>query len=144
MPTPHEQLQLTPSQEQRLLHMLGIRPDKWPTLYRNGYSTGAADNPDLMALVEMGLVVEHQPFAERLGASRRFSATQEGKAVAIRAWQRIRLSPAQMRYRIWLEIRDLSPEVSFRDFLTNAEWASARLEANGPSLEELEAIARRK
>ena len=135
---------LSASQERKLMHMLGLRPDKRPTLYRNGYVTGAANDPDLTALVEMGLVIEHPPFAQRMGASRRFSATQRGKAVALRVWHRKRLRPAQMRYSMWLAIRELRPEVSFRDFLINAEWASARLEANGPSPEELNVMIRRK
>lgn len=121
-----ERLTLTEQQEDNLRHMLGInRPEqRAPQAYRDY----AAVNPGDVEWVEL----------ERLGMVERYSShgsyhwyrtTPAGRAAAFASHRKIRFSRSTRRYLKFLDLGDCFPGLTFREFLTAAEFAEARASA---------------
>lgn len=119
---------MSPTDEQlRILrHMLGIdRPEeKDPTPYRN-YYCASREAAALQELAELGLV-------EKFATGRHYDwyrCTELGKAAALASHRRIRLPKSARLYRRFLRLRDVLPGLTFREFLTCADYAEVRHDA---------------
>jgi len=104
---------VNPSQADILLHTLS-----GPA--RNHYVTDGND-PDIVALVAQGLMVEVKPPGFLPAGDRVFMATDAGKVEADRERFRRRLAApkltvGQQRYRAWLRVSDVW-RVTFGEFL---------------------------
>jgi hypothetical protein len=99
-----------------LRHMLGIdRPDmEKPVPYRDYYCANPGD-PTMVELARVGAV---ELYATRRGYEW-YRCTEQGRAAGIASHKTIRYSPAKMRYRRYLDIKDCRPDLTFREFLTN-------------------------
>ena len=100
-----------------LLHILGL-DERHADSYRNHYVTGAAVDVEVVALIELGLVVETDAPAFLPAGDRTFCATARGRSVAL-AERRRRYPPpsrSHARYARWLNVADCWP-ISFGDFL---------------------------
>lgn len=102
-----------------LQHSLGVDRFGQGKQYRNHFVTGegSLDHPDCMALVGMGYMTRRQGSA-LTGEMDVFFVTDAGKAAV--AEQSPKLTPAQKRYRAWL---DADCGLSF------IEYCKARAEA---------------
>lgn len=116
-------VQLNDEQLRILRHMLGIDVDDTPnpSEYRDYYCANR-DDPVLCGMAGLGVV-------ERYASDHHYDwyrTTGVGKAVA-RASQRAMLLPKPKRiYLRWLSISDVRPDLTFRDFLTQPEYAETR------------------
>lgn len=109
-----------------LRHMLGIddarKRDAKP--YRNHYCANAGD-PNLVSLVQRGLVVLSRPPSKAIPYET-YVATEDGIAIATSSARR-RAWPRKRRvYDRYLDVKDVCPDLSFREFLTSAEFAETR------------------
>ncbi|WP_018875257.1 hypothetical protein [Thioalkalivibrio sp. ALJ8] len=109
-----------------LHHALGISDPAYPDLepYRNHFMAGPghSDMPGLERLEDEGLMVRStHPLA---GGVWVFSATEEGRRIALET--RPRLPKSKLRYRRYLNVRDIDPDLTFREFLSNPEFAHCR------------------
>lgn len=110
-----------------LHHALGIsdpmRPDRVP--YRNHFVVGPghADMPSLERLEEAGLMVRKR-HALLNGGDRVFTVTEAGKALALQT--RPRALKAKIRYGRFLRIKEVLPDLTFREFLTTPQFANDR------------------
>lgn len=119
-------MELTTEQLDTLRHMLGIN-DPWhaePKPYRDYYCA----NPGDAALHEL----------QRLGAVELYSThdryewfrtTPSGKAAALASYASIRKTKGARVYAKFLDMRDVWPDLTFREFITRPMFAEARLAA---------------
>lgn len=122
-------MNLTKEQLRILRHMLGI-DNPWvakPEPTRDYYCA----NPGYQEIIEL----------ERLGAVtcyRRadshtkydwYCCTDEGRAAAFASHKIIRYSKAKRVYRKYLELKDCLPDLTFKLFLTDAEFSETRRSA---------------
>lgn len=109
-----------------LRHMLGIDvvDRRAPKEYRNYYCATPGD-PLLLELLDAGMVIMYR----KCDQYEWFTATEAGK-VAARASQQAQLKPKAARvYSRFLSVKECLPDMTFRDFLTNPDFADARREA---------------
>jgi hypothetical protein len=121
--TPEEIMNLTDEHLRLLRHMLGInKPEvRSPTPYRDYYCANRGD-PDLQALADLGAVRRYRQCDDYDW----YTTTEAGRAAAIASHRRIRLPKRKRVYAVYLDIRDVRPDLSFREFLTSPDYASAR------------------
>lgn len=119
-------LDLSPEQLDTLRHMLGINTpdDREPKPYRDYYCANR-DDPKLKALANAGAV--------RLYSQRDsydwYCCTDAGRVAAMRSHRTIRRTKGQRIYSRFLDVSDCCPDLTFRQFLTDAEFAQIRREA---------------
>jgi hypothetical protein len=96
-----------------LRHSLGLNYGREP--YRNHFVTGegSTDYPHCKALVEAGLMTRQKGGA-LTGGDDVFFVTDAGKQIALASLQK--LTPAQKRYRDWLDVSDATGE-SFGQYI---------------------------
>lgn len=108
-----------------LRHMLGIDDArKLPKPYRNHYCANAGD-PNLVSLAQRGLVVLSRPPSKSIPYET-YIATEAGIASATSSARR-RAWPRKRRvYDRYLDVKDVCPDLTFRDFLVDPEFAEIR------------------
>jgi len=114
---------LTPEQIHILQHSLGLskRHDK---PYRNYYAvyTGSRDViQDLESLVEKGLMANGGKSPVNADMIY-FYVTEKGRQVAIENLPGDKRSPGQKRYERFLNLKDVCPDLTFKQFLTDKRW----------------------
>ena len=119
-------MKLTDEQLQTLRHMLGIdKPDeRAPEPYRDYYCASRGD-VYLAELARIGAVrlyrqCEHYDW---------YTTTDAGRAAAIASHRKIRLRKSARVYSRYLDIADVHADLTFREFLTSPDYASARAAA---------------
>jgi hypothetical protein len=121
---------LTAGQLDTLRHMLGINTpnDRAPNPYRNYYAANPGDT-EMAALAALGMVEcylfktsDHFPGP----CYDYFRCTEAGQLAAMRSHRTIRRSRASRRYSRFLDIRDVYPDLTFSEFLTDDRFAEAR------------------
>jgi hypothetical protein len=109
-------MDLNPEQLRVLRHMLGI--DKpWedsPKPYRNYYCASSCD-PTMSELARIGAVQLYDARSD----CEWYTCTDAGRAAAIASFKTIQYSASKRRYRLFLDIRECCPDLTFREFLTN-------------------------
>lgn len=124
----HESKLVSPEHAEILRHMLGIK-DKFdevnPKPYRDYYCADPA-NPTLLAMERLGLV-------ERYGARDTqyhwYRTTEAGRTAAFES-HRAGLWPKSKRiYRRFLDVADVCPDLTFKEFLTHPRFAETRQSA---------------
>jgi len=118
---------LTPEQIHILQHSLGLskRHDK---PYRNYYAVYAGSGDairDLESLVEKGLMGNGGKSPVNADMIY-FYVTEKGRLVAIENLPEDKLSPGQKRYERFLDLKDVCPDLTFRQFLTDKRWEEYR------------------
>jgi len=105
-----------------LRHMLGIdRPDVMnPKPYRDYYCA----NPGDQALHELARLGAVRLYDTR-GGYEWFTCTEVGRAAAIASHRIIRYSRGAMRYSRFLDMREVCPDLTFRQFLTDPQYREA-------------------
>jgi hypothetical protein len=109
-----------------LRHMLGIdRPDvRQPDAYRDYYCADPGDGT-LLEMERLGLV---ERYSER-GGYVWYRCTASGRAAAWASHKAIMLPKAKRVYLRYLSVSDAFPDLTFKEFLTAAQFAQARREA---------------
>lgn len=109
-----------------LRYMLGINtPDaRRPRPYRDYYCAGKGDE-NLRELQRLGAVAlyrtdDHYEW---------YTTTPSGRAAAMASHRAIRNSKAKRVYRRFLDIREVCPDLTFREFITNHQFADVRRDA---------------
>ncbi|MBW2342528.1 MAG: hypothetical protein JRF53_00685 [Deltaproteobacteria bacterium] len=118
-------MNLTEEQLYTLRHMLGINKpnDRIPRPYRNY----AAVNPGDQKFAEMERLGAVERYEARAGSDYDyFQCTAAGKLAAIRSHRTIRKAKPQRRYSRFLDLCDAIPELTFKEFLTEPEFADIR------------------
>lgn len=117
---------LTDEQLRTLRHMLGIDdPDMAnPKPYRNYYCANPG-NLELHALADAGYVTLYSTH----GSYEWFACTTKGRDAAIASHVRIRNSKSKRIYSKFLDIRDVWPDLTFKQFLTSPDFADTRRKA---------------
>lgn len=105
-----------------LRHMLGIdgAMEDNPKPYRNYYCANPGD-PEMAELERAGMVTRYCSD----NTYDWYTCTKAGVAAAIHSHQvRMRRRPTkkQARYRKYLRLKDVLPDLTFRDFLVNPEY----------------------
>lgn len=120
---------LTEQQLDMLRHMLGINTPEHrvPTPYRNY----AAVSPGDRLFVEMEALGVVELYRRASGPTEYdyYRCTEAGRLAAMRSHRTIRLPKSKRVYIKFLGIRDAWCELTFREFLTNPEFAQTRREA---------------
>lgn len=113
-----------------LRHMLGINdPSKpSPEPYRN-YAAVERGDPLMARLVTLGLVQRYACAASELGGLHYYCCTSAGIAVAKTSFWRRRWTKPKRIYRRFLEVSNCDPDLSFKRFLTDPEFADIRKRA---------------
>ena len=111
-----------------LLHSLGLRDPMIEESYRNYFVAGPGHD-DLLRLLDLcwkGLMKEHPgPGPGFLNKDDRFfRATPLGIAVALK--HRPKITRAQCRYLRFLSVAEAWPDLTFREFLIQPEFAQYR------------------
>ncbi len=78
------------------------------------------------------LSITYETIIPALGLSQQYCwyrCTELGKSAALASHRRIRLPKPKRLYRRFLKLGDVFPELSFREFLTSAEYAEVRHDA---------------
>ncbi len=102
-----------------LQHALGVDEHGQGDQYRSHFVTGAGsdDHPTCLALVEQRLMTRRDGASLPFGGNDLFHVTELGRAyVADHSPPPPKLTRAQMRYRAWLNISDVTGE-TFLEFL---------------------------
>jgi hypothetical protein len=123
MPT----LNLSEAQLDILRHMLGVNDlnGKAPAPYRNYYCACPGDK-QLHELQGLGAVEMYHRTAKGAGGDYEwFRCTDAGSAAALASCPKP-LTGAKKRYRAFLEISDVYPDLTFREFLTHPHFAERR------------------
>ena len=120
----------TPEQIATLRHMLGLTDDTQRKLvsYRNHYATEKGDE-HIAAMVEAGLVESVDFGAELAGGLEIYITTAKGRSIADANVRKTRRSKGARLYARFLDISDVRPRLTFREFLTSPEYAQTRREA---------------
>lgn len=119
-------MSFTAEQLDTLRHMLGINTpdDRVPKPYRNYYCANR-DDPELRLLADLGAVRLYSQH----GNYDWYCCTDEGRAAAMRSHRTIRRTKAQRIYSKFLDVRDCCPDVTFKQFLTEPDFAETRRNA---------------
>ena len=114
-----------------LRHSLGIGEDGRGKPYRNHFCTGpgSKDWDDCRILSAVGMMLDKGPM-KLVGGDHCFVVTDEGRKSAVNSEPLPKPSKAKRRYLYWLEVRDVWPDATFKDFLTRPEFADSRERAN--------------
>lgn len=117
---------LRPDQSRILLHMLGItNPSvREPRPHRDYYCATAHDEP-LRELRRLGMV---ELYSERDGY-RWYRTTTAGRDAALASFRAMRWPKRKRMYARFLDIRDALPDLTFREFITSAQFADTRRQA---------------
>ena len=112
-----------------LLHMLGLdakRRDPW----RNLYVTGP-DDAKMLALADAGLVYRAVTPGFCARGDVVYMATERGKSVAIAENARVNPPPSRSRARYlrWLDVSDVCPDLTFREYLMRKMYEDSYWEA---------------
>lgn len=109
-----------------LRHMLGINDPakRRPEPYRN-YAAVEPGNPRFLAMEAAGLVERYKQ-AGPVSPYDYYRCTETGRLAAMRSFRGIQYNPKRRRYLAFLDLRDCRPDVTFREFLTESEYAEAR------------------
>jgi hypothetical protein len=119
--------ELTRQELHILRHSLGLDDTGRGSQYRNSYVLGP-DCPSFATLKYLearGLMTDHGPRAV-FGGMHGFTVTPAGRAIAATPDRLPRKERGRRIYRFWLSISDCFPDSTFRDFLTEPEFAGAR------------------
>jgi len=121
--------ELTAAQLHTLRHMLGITDlsQREPRPYRN-YAATVPGDPEYTELERLGMVCEYIPTALS-GSYRWMKCTQAGREAAIKDFYKNRESKSKRVYVRFLEIHDVMPDLTFKEFLTNPDFKEARKQA---------------
>lgn len=119
-------IEMTPAQLDTLRHMLGINTpnDRVPRPYRN-YAAVPPGDSEFAALQEANVVEIYK----RTPTYDWYRCTAVGQEIAVRSHLGIRRSSGQRRYSAYIRLRDLFPDLTFREFLVDPRWDRARREA---------------
>lgn len=119
-------MKLTDEQLRILRHMLGIDlpREREPEPYRDYYCASRGD-AELAELARLGAVrlfrqCEHYDW---------YCTTETGRAAAIASHRRIRYPKPRRVYCKFLQVSDAFPDLTFREFLTNPDFAETRAKA---------------
>jgi len=112
----------TAEQLRILRHMLGINTpnDAKPKPYRDYYCAPSGDKA-LLELAEMGLVEMYRQDRQDW-----YTTTRKGRKLAMDSHASIRKTKAQRVYSTFLNVRDAFPDLTFRDFITEPQFADTR------------------
>ncbi|MFA7483903.1 MAG: hypothetical protein WC314_25640 [Vulcanimicrobiota bacterium] len=119
-------MELNEAQLHTLRHMLGINTpyDKIPRPYRN-YAAVEPSDPEFIELAKLGAVEVYR----RSEVYLYYRCTDQGRAAALRSHRKIRRTKAQRVYGKFLDLCDVFPDMTFKDFLTSPYFDRARKEA---------------
>ena len=107
---------MNPEQLQILQHSLGVDQYGHGQQYRNHFCAGGADEAICRELVAMGYMRRH-PTMGWLPCFD-YSVTEEGKAAMRKESPKPpKLTAGQKRYREWLRVSDVFPDMTFGDWL---------------------------
>ena len=123
-------MNLTEEQLRILRHMLGITdPFKRPVPYRDYYCANPGDEV-LHELARLGAVKMYRRTTEAQGGDYEwFTCTPEGRAAAIADHRANRPSKSKRVYSAFLEVSDCFADLTFKQFLTDPEFAETRRRA---------------
>lgn len=120
---------LTEDQVSMLMHMLGLDTQHFsdPDCYRNyaAVEAGTKTHKMFQSMEEQG-IVEHTSHPDEVYDYHFYRATEEGKALALKLYQKNLGTRAERRYRRFLNLQDVRPELTFKEFLTGDYWREAR------------------
>lgn len=118
---------MNPRHLDMLRHMLGINDPSVgrPKPYRN-YAAVTPGDPLFIELVALGAVERYRVAGQGGSDYDFFCCTEAGKAAALASNRTRRWSKPRRRYDRFLDLRDVFPDMTFRDFLTAPEFAEAR------------------
>jgi hypothetical protein len=118
--------ELNKKQLSTLRHMLGINDPtvKIPTPWRN-YAAVSPDDKEFKELHSLGLV----KFDGHHGSYDYYSCTELGRLFAVKSHKDIRYKKSRRVYIKYLSVADANPDLTFKEFLTDPEFAKYRHEA---------------
>lgn len=116
----------TDSQLDTLRHMLGINTpyDKEPQPYRN-YAAVPPGAAEFAKLEGLGAVEKYASPSDAFPYDL-YRCTEAGKLAAMKSHKEIRKTAGARRYRAYLGLSDLCPDLTFKEFLTSSEFADER------------------
>lgn len=119
-------LRLSDAQLDTLRHMLGINTphDRQPKPYRDYYCANR-DDPELHELARIGAVRLYSQH----GNYDWYCTTDVGRAAAMRSHRTIRETKAGRVYSKFLDVSDCYPDLTFKQFITDPQFAKTRREA---------------
>lgn len=116
-------MDLSEKQLDKLRHMLGLNdPSKREQVPFRDYAAVNPGAAEFLELEAMGMV---RKYAER-GSYWWYCTTDAGKAAAIKSALARRLPKSKRLYTTFLDIADAFPDLTFKQFLTSAEFAETR------------------
>ena len=118
-------MDLTNDQLYTLRHMLGINTpcDPEPNPWRN-YAAVNPGDPKYIELERVGAIKRYYPPTST--DYHWYLCTNAGKLAATQSHKKIRKSKGKRRYAAFLNISDVYPDLTFREFLTAPEFAEVR------------------
>ncbi len=119
-------MNLNKEQLHTLRHMLGINTpdDRVPKPYRN-YAAVTPGNLKYIELEQLGAIKKYRTHDSHSQYDW-YGCTLEGRLAAIKSHKTIRKTRAQRRYTAYLDMTDVYPELTFKDFLTHPDFSTAR------------------
>lgn len=122
-------MKLTDEQLRILRHMLGIDDGSKarPEPYRDHYCANAGD-PQLVELARLGMVRLAGKPSPGLPYET-YVTTEAGRAAAIASFRAIQAPKKKRVYLRFLEVSEVCPDLTFREFLVREEFAEIRREA---------------
>ncbi|MBI4695513.1 MAG: hypothetical protein HY749_15965 [Gammaproteobacteria bacterium] len=116
----------TEDQLHTLRHMLGINTPyaRRPAPYRN-YAAVNPGDPEFAELERMGLVERYRESGPGFSYDW-YRTTPRGYNLAMASRKSIREPLGTRRYAKFLDLRESFPDMTFREFLTNPDFAEAR------------------
>lgn len=120
---------LTADQLHTLRHMLGINTpnDRIPRPYRD-YAAVNPGDAEFAELERLGAVECYRRSSPGYSYDY-FRCTPAGRAAAMASHRTIRRTKAQRIYSKFLDVRDALNDLTFKEFLTNPEFAESRRSA---------------
>ena len=121
-------MDLTDKQLGTLRHMLGINKpyDKIPKPSRN-YAAVNPGDPEFVELEKIGAVVRCRSTLP--SDYHYYQCTEAGKEAAMQSHRKIRHGKSKRVYWQYRGLCDCIPDLTFKEFLTNPEYAEIRKEA---------------
>jgi ectoine hydroxylase-related dioxygenase (phytanoyl-CoA dioxygenase family) len=121
---------LSPEQLHTLRHMLGINtPDsRIPEPHRD-YAAVNPGDPEFVELERLGAVRCYRRRGEASNAYDWYCCTEAGREAAMHSHRLIRRPKKQRVYAKFLDISDVLPDLTFKQFLTDETFRRARAEA---------------
>jgi hypothetical protein len=118
---------ISPDELRVLLHTLGLTDPYRAEPYRNHFVAGIGhdDLPHLDRLCDLGLMERRRGVGMR-ETDMLYVATEAGQQYAIEQHAKRKPSRAKRRYRAFLNLKDCCPDLGFREFLTNPQFAEYR------------------